>query len=265
VIDRHPTAIADIEQLLVEVRSDIVYPEVTDLRGGIRRRIALDGTRAAPRTPMYRRPVLVAAVVVIVATIALIAAIPGSRNAVADWLGLRGVRIEQPRTPEDLVPAGTDLALGTPTTLSKARRSVDFTVSIPTELGPPDAVHLSRRPPGGRVSLLYLPSDRFPAAGRDDVGLLVSEFTAEINDGVLGKILATDSTLERITVDGRRGYWISGGPHIVGVLDRNGDLYQDRTRLAANTLLVQDGDRILRIESALSRDEAIAIARTLVD
>ena len=72
-------------------------------------------------------------------------------------------------------------------------------------------------------------------------------------------------TLLRITVDGRRGYWISGGPHIVGVLDRNGDLYQDRTRLAANTLLVQDGDRILRIESALSRDEAIAIARTLVD
>lgn len=262
--DRHPTGLVDMEQALAEMRSDIVYPETPDLRDGIRHRIAVDDTRAAPRTPLYRRPVLVAAVVVIVATIALIAAIPESRNAVADWLGLRGVRIEQPRTPEDLVPAGTDLDLGTPTTLSEARRSVDFPVSIATELGPPDAVYLSRRPPGGRVSLLYLPSDRLPAAGRDDVGLLVSEFTAEINDGVLGKILANDSTLERVTIDGRPGYWISGGPHIVGLLDRNGDLYQDRTRLAASTLLVQDGDRILRIESALTSAEAASLAGMLL-
>lgn len=262
--DRRPVAVGDIERLLAETHRVIDYPDTTDLRDAIRRRIALDGTRAAPRAPLYRRPVLVAAVIVIVATIALIAAIPGSRNAVADWLGLRGVRIEQPRTPDDLVPAGTDLDLGAPTTLTDARRSVDFPVTVPTDLGPPDAVHLSRRPPGGRVTLLYTPGDTLPSAGRDDVGLLVTEFTAGIDDRVLGKVLATDSTLERVTVDGRPGYWVSGGLHIVGLLDRNGDLYRDRTRLAANTLLVQDGDRILRIESALSRDEAVAIARTLV-
>lgn len=261
----HRTTTAEIEHLLTDVRDDVVYPDAAGIDEAVRRRItSAPSPGRAHRRPSYRRPVLVAAAILLVAAVALVVAIPGSRRAVADWLGLRGIRVEQPATPDALVPAGTDLDLGVGTTLVEARRAVDFPVTVPHGFGDPDAVFLARRPAGGRVSLLYAPTGSLPPAGRDDVGMLVTEFTAEVDEAVLGKVLAVDGAFERVTVDGRPGYWISGGPHIVGLLDRDGALLRDRTRLAADTLLVQDGDRTIRIESALGEARAIEVARTLL-
>jgi RNA polymerase sigma factor (sigma-70 family) len=147
---------------------------------------------------LRRLRVAMVAVVVIVAVLA----IAPVRRAVAGWLGLRGVRIEQPIAPGTSVPSSsasttalpsfaTTAALpsattstvvsssaiseatttaapragfGEPTTLAEARKAVTFTVRIPSNsrLGDPDLVTLERDVAKGLVTLWWKPNDRLP-------------------------------------------------------------------------------------------------------
>lgn len=253
----------DLVERLADLRGHLVYPDAPDLVDAVHRRIVAEGRRA----DTGRRRVLVAvAVALLVVAVTAVLVVPASRHAVADWLGLRGVAIERSdTTPGDdgATALTTDLHLGRPTTLAAARDAVDFPVTVPDGLGPPTAVFLGRAPAGGRVTLLYAPSATLPAAGRDDVGLLVTELSARLDEGVFRKVVGTTTGLDAVSVDGRRGIWIDGR-HTVGLVDRDGRVYRETTRLAASTLLVEDGDRTLRLESALDRASALAIARTLL-
>ena len=66
-----------------------------------------------------------------------------------------------------------------------------------------------------------------------------------------------------MTVDGRSGYWIADWPHSV-VVDPPANKPGGMTaRLAGNTLLWTVGDVTYRLESALDRDAAIALAETI--
>jgi hypothetical protein len=70
-------------------------------------------------------------------------------------------------------------------------------------------------------------------------------------------------TTEELVLDGRRAVWIAGGPHAVFLVGRDGRYHEDRGWLAGTTLLVDRGTSTLRIEGALSRDDAIALARSM--
>jgi hypothetical protein len=54
--------------------------------------------------------------------------------------------------------------------------------------------------------------------------------------------------------------WIEGQPHTVLYRDSDGQVREERSRLAANTLLWEQSGLTLRLESSLSKDEAIRIA-----
>lgn len=264
---RHPSISSDqLVTLLDDLRPRIAYPDTVGIADAVNQRVSGEphGRRAALSTVAgSRRRALVAALVVLALLVSLVVAIPTSRDAVADWLGLRGVRIERSNRP--LQHVGSDLQLGRVTTLAAARRAVDLPVTVPRGLGTPTVVYIAAQPSGGRVTLLYTPSETLPPAGRDDVGLLITMFRAELDEGVFRKQLGRESTLEPVTVNGRNGFWISGGPHVVGVTDQDGNFYRDTTRLAQNTLLIQDRKRTIRIESALTKNDSIRIAETLLD
>ena len=66
-----------------------------------------------------------------------------------------------------------------------------------------------------------------------------------------------------LMVNGASGYWISGGVHEIIYLDPNGVPISNTLRLAGNVLLWQRGDVTLRIESSLSLEQALAVARTV--
>jgi hypothetical protein len=236
-----------LERELAELQVD--WPETPDIAAAIGPRLAAP---AARRRWWVARPGWQIAVAALALMIAVIMAVPPTRAAVLDWLGLRSVRIEH-REPRPST-FGRGLSLGTPVTLEQARRRADFPVRVPAALGPPDAVYLSENP--RRVDLVYRDGHR--------VGRLVTELRATATP-VIQKAIGEASHLEQLTVGGDRAYFISGGQHGFAFIPAGSQepVFEDQ-RLAGNTLLVERRDGLLlRIEGKLDRDEAVTIARSV--
>ena len=253
---------SDLERGLRELGAHIEYPPERDLAPAVRARIDRGAGYMGARRPA-RRAVALAAAVLVIAVSAPLIALPGVRSAVADWLGVGGVRIRTGGpTP---TPAGPSLDLGRPVSLEEGRAEVDFDVVVPGELGPPDAVFFEADVPGGQVVLAYRAGRGLPAAPNSEYGALVTQFEGSVGDVVVKKTVVGDSgtKVSPLRVDGSRGFWISGRPHFVTYLDRNGRPRQETVRLVGNVLLWERDGVTLRIESALSRRSALDVARSL--
>jgi hypothetical protein len=256
--------LAVLERRLRALGPQLVVPDASGVATAVRRRIEAGDLPAGPvdvptlRTT--RRRVLVSLAVVLVLVLTLTLAIGRSRNAVADWLGLRGVEIE--RTPEPVHGLGSDLQLGRRVSLAEARDALGFEplVAARAQYGPPDAIYVTDSPAGGRVTFLYAPRSGLPPAAGSGVGLLITEFEATVDGPVLQKTAGPDTSIAVLEIDGRRAYWLEGAPHAVSFTDRDHKQFQEVSRLAGNTLLFARGPRTIRIESGLMRAEAIAVA-----
>jgi RNA polymerase sigma factor (sigma-70 family) len=197
---------------------------------------------------------------------------PDARNAIADRLGLRGVSIthvDELPTPVPMplstpapgapapTPIGAGLGLGTPVALDQATERFGVPVLLPSTLGPPDAVYVTT----GQVSLAYAARPSLPAVAQaGGVGLLLSEFRASVDTNMMvGKGVPSGTNLQEVQVNGGRGYWIEGAPHLF-FREPNGNVRDSPARLAGNTLLWEQGGLTLRIESGLQRDAAMRIA-----
>ena len=205
--------------------------------------------RGSGRPPLRLRPQAALAVLAIAAALlATLAAAPGVRARIADWLGIGAVRIERVERLPDVGPAA-GLGLGTRTTLAAARRDVRVPVPTVRALGPPDAVYVDRRT--GGATLVYRPRPGLPAASAG-IGALLTVLPGG-DPAVVKKLLGSGTTVESVDVDGGFGVFISGAAHVVGPPDR----------LAGNTVLWVRGDTTYRLESALGRDDALRLARSV--
>ncbi len=247
---------------LLDLGRHIDYPPTPDLANAVGRRLV---ERPTPTRQIWHRlwPLAAAIALVIVAAAVVLTARPDARSALAERLGLRGVQIVQvPEVPATQV--GARLSLGQPLSLDDARTRVPFGLELPATLGQPDAVYVLDSPPGGQVALVYLPRAGIPTASTTGVGLLLTEFQASFpSGGPILKGLPPGSRLEEVTVGGGRAYWIEGDPHMFFFQDAQGRMQTETTRLAANVLLWEDGPVTLRLESALSKDAALAIATSI--
>jgi hypothetical protein len=59
------------------------------------------------------------------------------------------------------------------------------------------------------------------------------------------------------------GYWLTGAPHVISYVDADGVVVDETVRLAGNVLLWEQDGVTFRIESLLSRAEALEIASSL--
>jgi len=91
--------------------------------------------------------------------------------------------------------------------------------------------------------------------------MLVMEFQGRIELPFLEKLVRGDQVRD-VEVGGSRGYWIEG-EHSLVYLDERGVAFDERGRLADNTLLWQRGAVTLRLESALPMEEAIRVAESM--
>jgi hypothetical protein len=239
----------DLEQRLAGLRDDVAWPPTPDLATAVVVRLAAEPRPAPRRLPLRLRPQAALAVLVIVATVlATLAAAPGVRARIADWLGIGAVRIERVERLPEVDPAA---GLETRTTLAAARRAVRVPVPTVGALGAPDAVYVDRRAPGGSATLVYRPRPGLPAAS-PGIGALLTVLPGG-DPSVVKKVLGAATTVESVDVDGGFGVFISGAAHVVGPPDR----------LAGNTVLWVRGDTTYRLESALGRDAALRLARSL--
>jgi hypothetical protein len=222
-----------------------------------------------PRLPGWRRLALAGLAAVLLAAAVLVVS-PGTREAVARRLGLRGIDIriggERP-TPTVTTRPGErlELGLGEQVTLAEARRRAAFPVLVPTAAGfqAPDAVYVNpSQPLGGRVDFVYRARPGLPASPYTDAGLLVTQFQGTLTADFIKKVVA-GGLVEEVQVAGQPGYWFSGEPHFYTFKDRAGEINDESTRLAGNTLVWQAGALTLRLEGQLSKQEALRIAESM--
>lgn len=289
----HAQPDAQIEEALRAAGATIIYPETPPIAAGVRARLRTDAANprqrpwgwiaglmrrtsfperaarpwlrdtAASAPPRFGlRPALLVLLALLVATVVIS---PEIRSAIADRLGLRGVAITYvPGVPITVSrPLGHGLDLGRQTTLEGAQGKVPFRILLPAEIGPPDEVYLADDERVPYVSLAYRARENLPAAAPTAVGLLLAQFRATVDQGVISKGLPQRATIEPATVDGAPGFWISGAPHMFSFQGPDGFLRSDWSRLAGNTLLWERERVTFRLESALSKEQAIRIASSL--
>lgn len=250
---------ADLEQRLTELAAAIEWPATPHL-----------AFRAPTRhVSWYRSQWALAAAAVIVAAVALLAYAP-SRSAIADWVNLHVFiqQTEHPIKPSPLPPGplGKRLGLGDQTTLPTARAQIVWHIAFPASLGNPDEVYLqppADAPAKGEVTLVYSARPGIPVSGQTGVSVLVTEARGAVNMNFFGKMLGPGTTLEQLTVAGHQAYWISGQPHDFFFADANGSFRSETLRLATNTLILDDGGTIIRIEGDLTSTQALQIATSL--
>lgn len=256
----------ELEAQLRLLSASIEYPPTPALARMVSERLAAEAARRRPRLPLRR--VALAFVAVVVAVAAALIVSPQARTTVLGWLGLKGVLVQPVKNLPSPTPARGSMAerlqLGEPMSLSAATSRVTFHVFIPESLGNPDQVFLKDPPPlGSEVSLAYAPRTGLPPTKETSLGLLLMEFRGDINPGFFGKLTGAGTTVEVVDVNGSRGYWISGEPHEFYYGKGTGDINVETLRLAGNTLLWEVNGVTLRIESALTKEQALAIARTV--
>jgi hypothetical protein len=246
---------AELTALTVE------WPATPDLAGAVAERIESAAPPPRRGRPAWR-PALAYGLAALLAAFAItMAASPDARSAVLEWLGLKSVKVErrEPTAPPPSPGAlGSGLGLGTPVTLAEAReRSPILRLPAADGLGQPDAIYLG----GESVSLVYGERPGYPRAGSTGAALLVQEFPARV-EPFIEKTLGSAARLERLRVDGAPAYFIVGS-HGFAYESDGGARYEDQ-RLAGNTLLVERADGLLlRVEGDVSREQAVAVARSV--
>jgi hypothetical protein len=239
---------AELERELLALGRALEFPPTPNLAARIGPRL---DTRPEPRTWPWRRVAVVAIAAALLA-IAAAFAVPSARTAILRWLGLSGVRI---REVGSLPPTRTQgpLLLGRRVSLAEARERVRYHVVVPKRAPHPDTVFLSTWPPGGMVSFAYGDA-RKPR-------LLMMQFEGE-SGPYIEKLVVMGTHVERVTIGGRRGYFLSGAPHELHFLGRDSEDETVVRRLAGNTLLWERGPLTLRLEGRMTKGEAVAIAQS---
>ena len=253
----------DLEEQLTALAPAIDWPPTpARLWGGAQQRRAEGALR-------WNNPWALAAAAVLLIVATLLAYTP-TRDAIADWVNVHTNfrRTETPPPSPSPLPSGPPgryLNLGTQVTLAEAQQGVPWTILLPASLGSPDAVYLQQPPSvpsGGEVSLVYLRSN-IKTSGLTGVSVLVTEARGRVDERYFQKTLGPGVTIEQVTVNGHSGYWISGRPHQFVITDADGNPYPETLRLATNTLVIDEGGTLVRIEGDLSKDQAIQIARSM--
>jgi hypothetical protein len=259
----------DLEDRLRELGREAEFPPTPDLANSVSRELASRQRQAHRRGGTRRRFSLglgarragVLAFAVFLATAGAVMAAPSSRHAVLSFFGVEGASIKHVSTlPEP--PAHPTVLLGRKASLAQASDEARFHVLVPEALPRPDFVYFSRIAEGGQVQLGYRPTASIPPASQTGLGLLVTEFRADLTKNLVHKMFTNQTNVSRVRFGGRVGYWLQGAGHVV-YYRLHGRDYVDTLRMATNTLVFNDGDVLVRIEASVPKAEAIRIAASL--
>ncbi|HEX2774460.1 MAG TPA: hypothetical protein VHN18_18800 [Micromonosporaceae bacterium] len=236
----------DLERELRDLSAWLETPDAPDVTAGVRARL----TAPVPR-PRRWRYYLMAALVAL-----LVALLPPGRAALADavtgLLRFAGISIDTSSAPA--LPTGNPSPLPSqrPAALDEAQRMVRFPIRLPAKLGPPEQVQVADPDGTGAyrvVTLIY--------RGR---ALRIDAFDGRLDPAYLKQ--ASGPGVDWVQVSGDFAVWIDG-PHTLTYLDRAGNVRAETARLAASTLIWQEGGVSYRLEGDLTKVEAIEIASSL--
>ena len=244
----------ELERQLLALRQDIAWPPTPDLATAVQARVAREPRRRGRRVLLPGRlvPAAVAVLLALLALGALLAASPGVRATVREWLGIGSVRIARVERLPDLSPA-RQLALGRRATVAQASRFLGSPIATVRALDPPDGIYLGDTQPT-RVSLVYAARPGLPP-GTAGVGALLDQLQGD-STAFIEKFVAGGVPITHVRVNGAPGYFI-GGRHTVNLPD------ELRPRLAGNTVVWLHDAVTYRLETKLGRAAAVRLAETV--
>ena len=220
--------------------------------------------------PVRRAVLLAIALVIILAAVAgaLGLGVPGIRLILGPAPTVTPAASGAPSGPPTASPSatpsappGSALEMGQAVSLDSLSSSVPFSPRLPTDarIGAPDAAYVL----SGRLSFVWSPKPALPPTLAPDVGLVLTEFQGRTEPGYFQKSIDSGTTVETVSVNGHQGFWVDGVPHFFFYVDANGVGHDETRRFVGKVLIWTSGDLTLRLETSLSRDEAIAIASSI--
>jgi hypothetical protein len=256
--------VTELEQALTRLGRELDYPQTPALAPRVRSRLERPQPKSRRLLPAagFRRALAIALVGLLVLAGGVFAAVPSVRDAVLEFFGLQGATVER-RERLPAAPAPEPLSLGRATTLAQATRILGFTPLVPSDPGTPDGVYVRRDIPGGELALAYRAGPGLPETRTTGLGLLVTEFRGDLQPELIGKLAGTASAIEELTLDGERAVWIEGAEHFFFYRRPDGQTSERELRLAANVLLLEQGNMLVRLEGSFDFPRAEEIARSL--
>ncbi len=262
-----------LENALIVAGRNVPYPATPPLAARVRAQLESERAQRPFWSINWNGPrwafTFIAAVLI---ALVLLLAFPDTREAIAQLIGLRTVRIIQV-TPTPTVPGATPVPSATPgvapvtqccqTTLEAATARARFKILLPPG-DTPSQVFLQPVFGSGNDAAQFIAVFGDPNAPRYvlyQAQHIVYEKMLSGFEKQLGPATVVDMTL----VNGHEARWLSGAPHLLVRLDANGSPLVDTERaVSANTLVWEMGEMTYRLETTLSEAEAIHLAESLV-
>jgi hypothetical protein len=248
-----PTLAAALNDLSAAVE----FPPTPDLAGTVAQAIA-----AGPRSVTWSQPRLLRRGIVlgVLATI-LVASVAG---AVGIGIGAIQIKFADGTPLPTPVTSVRYRTLGREVSLETAAAAVGWKIAVPDDpvLGKPDAIYLNAIPSGGTVSFVWGDREGYPAAG-DGIGVVVTEFPAEIGPEAFQKMIDEGTTVERVVVGTWPGWWVEGGTHAFFYTDQNGQMVDTSLRLVTSALIWEKNGVAFRVEGAPDLKSAMRVAESL--
>jgi hypothetical protein len=244
-----------LESRLAALAPEIAFPATPALAASVTAELRRPSRRATWRRPLTRGAALALAALLLLAAV-----------AAAVGIGLGGLRLVfGPASFSPLPSMAVGPGLGQATTLAEARNAISFTLRIPKlpELGDPDLVYLAKPPEGGVVTLLFSPRPGFPADPSTGIGLIITQFRADIGPEVFEKLIDSGVRVTPTRVNGIDAWWVAGGEHFFFYRDPAGRVVDATLRLAGDTLIWEENGITHRVEGAPSLDGAVRVAEAL--
>jgi hypothetical protein len=230
-----------VSERLVALGRELEFPETPDLAPAVLTRLE-SGGRPFP----WRRAAALALALLAIGVVAAFA-VPDSRSAILRWFHLGGVTVERVETLPPAVERSQAGGLGRKLTRTDAEEALGFRLVLPPLEGSPAVYVLD-----DSLATVIVRAYGHP--------VLLSQFRSP-NQDVLKKLAVGNTTIEPVQVNGQPGLWLEGGPHTLTYLGRD-SFFRERTVLIHGNVLLWVRDGItLRLEGALTRDQALAIAR----
>ena len=276
----------DVEQQLRLAAATAAWPATPDLRAGVLARIAAGaaspaGSVVARPVPAARRARLRPLAALALALLALLAVVGVAAGLGFRLPGLDIVLVERlpsasvvpgssaPATgssPSAASPgtgAGAGLGLGSPIPFTDALALDRPRVLVPASMPAPDAAYVIGAGDRRIVTLAWRAKPGQARLASSDLALTVMAVPGTVDDALITKIVAADTSIEPLSVGGDRGWWISGAPHELLIERPDGQVGSIPAAIAGDTLVFAREGTLYRLESSLGRDATAAIAEGL--
>ena len=247
------TDLPGLDAALEGLARDVVFPPTPNLRPHVLGRLAERPARSWwPIRTVPRAMVLAAtlALVLVAAAAATVLLLPGLRLTLV------------PELPTSAIPSdGLAARLG----LGERTDRADGRVApwVPAALDAPDEAYVDAET--GVVSLVYVAGeDLTDLPAGSGIGLLVQVVEGRLDQARVEKLVEeVHARITAVDVDGSRGTWISGPPHLVRYFAPDGSSRSEATRLVGDTLVWQRDGRLYRLESRLGLERTLEIAESI--